>query len=65
MGNFFGGSTSLGLEVLKGKYHCPGDNGIYVIDGKEIKERLIERYDEDTDTWNMRLFSPEWEQQEY
>lgn len=38
MGNFFGGSLSLGIDRFE-RLGDPGDNGIYVIDGWEIVGR--------------------------
>ena len=41
MGNFFGGSTSLGIGAYTAdKLMNPGDNGIYVIDGWKIVDRV-------------------------
>ena len=41
MGNFFGGSTSLGIGAYTtDKRMDPGDNGIYVIDGWRIVDRV-------------------------
>lgn len=41
MGNFFGGSLSLGIdEYTTDRRMDPGDNGIYVIDGWEIVDRV-------------------------
>ena len=41
MGNFFGGSTSLGIGAYTAdKRMNPGDNGIYVIDGWKIVDRV-------------------------
>lgn len=41
MGNFFGGSLSLGIgEYTTDKRMDPGDNGIYVIDGWRIVDRI-------------------------
>lgn len=41
VGNFFGGSTSVGIGAYTTDAHMdPGDNGIYVIEGWRIVERL-------------------------
>lgn len=66
VGNFFGGSTSVGI----GRYTTdgqmdPGDNGIYVIDGWKIVERLRAKYDENWDCVGCRPIEPHEEQQEY
>lgn len=43
MGNFFGGSLSLGIgEYTADRRMDPGDNGIYVIDGWRIVDRIHE-----------------------
>ena len=49
-GNFFGGSTCVGIGpyTTDGRMD-PGDNGIYVIDGWKIVERLRAKYDENWD----------------
>ena len=41
MGNFFGGSLSLGIDrYTNDKAMNPGDNGIYVIEGWQIVDRI-------------------------
>lgn len=57
MGNFFGGSTSLGIgPYTTGRQMDPGDNGIYVIDDWLISEHLRTEYDEDWNAVGMRAF---------
>lgn len=59
MGNFFGGSTSLGIgPYTTDRQMDPGDNGIYVIDGWRITEHLRTEYDEDWNAVGMRAFEP-------
>lgn len=49
-GNFLGGSLSIGIGAYTTDEQMdPGDNGIYVVDGWKISERLRVAYDED---WN-------------
>jgi hypothetical protein len=46
IGNFFGGSTSLGIDVVN-KLDCDNyDNGVYIIKGWEIVDRKHKRYAE-------------------
>ncbi|WP_124061404.1 CdiA family toxin C-terminal domain-containing protein [Gordonibacter sp. Marseille-P4307] len=49
MCNFFGGSTSVGIDHFK-NLGDQGDNGVYVIDGWKIVGRKEVSYDED---WNV------------
>lgn len=50
VGNFFGGFLSLGIDRFD-RLGDQGDNGVYVIDGWEIVDRIETDYDED---WNPR-----------
>ena len=46
MGNFFGGTLSVGIGAFTDDERMdPGDNGIYVIDGWRIVERLRAKHD--------------------
>ena len=46
MGNFFGGTLSIGIGTYTTDERMdPGDNGIYVIDGWRIVERLRAKHD--------------------
>lgn len=46
IGNFFGGSTSLGIDTVD-KLDCDNyDNGVYIIKGWEIVDRKYKRYAE-------------------
>ncbi len=57
MGNFFGGSTPLGIgPYTTDRQMDPGDNGIYVIDDWRISEHLRTEYDEDWNAVGMRAF---------
>lgn len=48
VGNFFGGALSVGIGPYTDDVSMdPGDNGIYVIEGWRIVERLSTEYDED------------------
>ena len=59
MGNFFGGSTSLGIDpYTTDRQMDPGDNGVYVIDGWRISEHLRIEYDEGWNAVGMRAFEP-------
>ena len=40
MGNFFGGSLSVGIDTYKRLSGAADDNGVYVIDGWEIVDRI-------------------------
>lgn len=47
VGNFFGGTLSVGIGPYTDDPSMdPGDNGIYVIEGWRIVERLTTEYDE-------------------
>ena len=48
VGNFFGGSPSLGIDRFD-RLGDQGDNGVYVIDGWKIVDRIELDYDKD---WN-------------
>ena len=62
MGNFFGGSTSIGLEALGGRLSDPGDNSVYIIEGWRIKEHLRQEFDQESDEERWVPFPEEWEQ---
>ena len=63
MGNFFGGSTSLGVGVYTtDRQMDPGDNGIYVIEGWRIANHLRTEYDSDWNPVGMRSFGPSEEE---
>lgn len=64
MGNFFGGSTSLGIDSFD-RLGDQGDNGVYVIDGWSIAERIRSRYDDDWNVVGWRDIDPSEEQCEY
>ena len=56
MGNFFGGSLSLGIGTYTtDRQMDPGDNGVYVIDDCRIADHLRTEYDSD---WNPIGRSP-------
>lgn len=66
MGNFFGGSCSLGIGAYTtDRQMDPGDNGIYVIDGWQIADHLRTEYDSDWQPVGMRSYEPSEEQSEY
>lgn len=63
MGNFFGGSLSLGIgPYTTDRQMDPGDNGIYVIEGWRLVDHLRTEYDEDWNAVGMRSFGPSEEQ---
>lgn len=63
MGNFFGGSTSLGVGAyITDRQMDPGDNGIYVIEGWHIADHLRTEYDSDWNPVGMRSFGPSEEE---
>lgn len=63
VGNFFGGSTSLGIRpYTTDRQMDPGDNGIYVLDGWRIADHLRTEYDPDWNPVGMRSFEPAEEQ---
>ena len=63
MGNFFGGSLSLGVGAYTtDRQMDPGDNGIYVIEGWRIAEHLRTEYDADWNPIGMRSFGPSEEE---
>ena len=46
IGNFFGGSTSIGIDTVN-KLDCDNyDNGVYIIEGWKIVDRKYKRYTE-------------------
>ena len=65
-GNFLGGSLSIGIGTYTTDEQMdPGDNGIYVIDGWKISERLRVAYDEDWSPVGCRSICESEEQREY
>lgn len=63
MGNFFGGSTSLGIGIYTNDRQMdPGDNGIYIIEGWHIVDHLRTEYDADWNPIGMRSFGPSEEE---
>ena len=63
MGNFFGGSTSLGIGIYTNDRQMdPGDNGIYIIEGWHIVDHLRTEYDADWIPIGMRSFGPSEEE---
>lgn len=68
MGNFFGGTLSVGImPYTTDEAMDPGDNGIYVIDGWEIADHLRTEYDEDWKAVGMRSLEPceEYDEHEF
>lgn len=66
MGNFFGGSTSIGIDRYE-RLGDQGDNGVYVIEGWKIVRRFEDDYDNDNDynAIGTREIDPSREQREY
>ena len=64
MGNFFGGSTSIGIDRYE-RLGDQGDNGVYVIDGWKIVRRFEDDYDNDYNVIGTREIDPSREQREY
>lgn len=63
MGNFFGGSLSLGIgNYTTDRQMDPGDNGVYVIEGWRIADHLRTEYDSDWNPIGMRSFEPSEEE---
>ncbi|NBI33358.1 hypothetical protein [Enterorhabdus sp. P55] len=63
LGNYFGGSMSLGIDVYTtDEAMDPGDNGIYVIEGWRIVERLRTEYDSEWNPVGIRPVDPSEEQ---
>ena len=46
IGNIFGGSTSIGIDVVNNLDCDNWDNGVYIIEGWEIVDRKYNRYEE-------------------
>ena len=44
--NYFGGSTSIGIDVVNNLDCDNWDNGVYIIEGWEIVDRKYNRYEE-------------------
>lgn len=66
LGNFFGGTLSVGIGTYTTDEQMdPGDNGIYVIEGWRIVERLRTRYGEDWKPVGVEPIPAENEQDEY
>lgn len=64
MGNFFGGSLSVGIDRFD-RLGDQGDNGVYVIDGWKIVGRIEEELDDDYNVTGWREFPESREQREY
>lgn len=63
VGNFFGGTLSVGVGAYTTDVRMdPGDNGIYVIDGWRIAERLCRDYGPSGNPRGTRRME-EWEEQ--
>lgn len=63
VGNFFSGSTSVGIGAYTTDVRMdPGDNGIYVVDGWRIAERLCRDYGPSGNPRGTRPIE-EWEEQ--
>lgn len=63
MGNFFGGSLSLGIGTYTtDRQMDPGDNGVYVIEDWRIADHLRTEYDSDWNPIGMRSFEPSEEE---
>ena len=66
VGNFFGGTLSVGIGPYTDDAGMdPGDNGIYVIEGWRIAERLTTEYDENWKPVGVRGVEPCEEQRSY
>ena len=66
VGNFFGGTLSVGIGPYTNDAGMdPGDNGIYVIEGWRIAERLTTEYAEDWKLAGVRDVEPCEEQRSY
>lgn len=66
VGNFFGGTLSVGVGPYTDDAGMdPGDNGIYVIEGWRIAERLTTEYDGDWKPVGVRRVEPCEEQSSY
>lgn len=57
MGNFFGGSLSVGIDLFK-NLRDQGDNGVYVIDGWKVAEHIAYDYDSDYNVVGWREVGP-------
>lgn len=60
MGNFFGGSLSVGIDLFK-RLRDQGDNGVYVIDGWKVAEHIAFDYDSDYNVLGWREVGPSGE----
>lgn len=66
VGDFFGGTLSIGIGLYTDDASMdPGDNGIYVIDGWRIAERLTTEYDENRKPVGIHGVEPCEEQRSY
>lgn len=66
VGNFFGGTLSVGIgPYTTDRDMDPGDNGIYVVKGWKIVERLESGWDRDWKFTGMREVDPTEEQRDY
>ena len=57
MGNFFGGTSGLGIDTFK-RLGDQGDNGVYIIDGWKIVDRIETAYDKDWNAIGWRHIEP-------
>lgn len=64
MGNFFGGSLSVGVDTFK-NLGDPGDNGVYIINGWNIVDRIECSYDKDYNVTGWQHFPESREQKKY
>ncbi|WP_165047559.1 MULTISPECIES: hypothetical protein [unclassified Adlercreutzia] len=64
MGNFFGGSLSVGIDRFD-RLGDQGDNGVYVIDGWKIVGRIEEELDGDYNVTGWHEFPESREQHEH
>ena len=66
LGNFFGGTNCVGIApYTTDRKMDPGDNGIYVIDGWRITERLTTDYSDGFESARIVSFPESLEQREY
>lgn len=64
MGNFFGGSNSVGIDRFS-RLGDQGDNGVYIIDGWDIVERITVKYDDEWNVCGWKHYESEAEQDDY
>lgn len=56
IGNYFGGSTSIGIDTLWHLDRDNGDNGVYIIEGWEIVDRYYYPYDQEQNQYGLNEF---------